>query len=165
MSENQILHYYKEYITTWDQFQGFLNLNITDIFISDDLAFDLKVISFHAKKRNIKIRCFCNFCSSSWDKTPSLKKFFIRPEDLRFYGKYIDTFEFYINNKNNINTLYEIYAKGQRWFGLLKEIIINYEGDEDNRFIISPFGEKRLNCRKRCMREIEPTCHICDRII
>ena len=164
LTKNNIPHYYNEYVTTWDRFQGFLNLNITDLFISDSLAFDLNAISFNAKKKNIKIRCYCNTCESSWKDTPSIKTFFIRPEDLHLYQKYIDTIEFY-TDKKNINVLYEIYVKDRKWFGKINEIITGYIGDEDNRFLISDFGERRLNCQKRCMKGIEPTCHMCDHVI
>lgn len=160
-------HYYNEFVTDWDKFQGFLHLNVTDIFIAENLAFDLKNLSINAKKYNKSLRSFCNICESSWDDTPSLKTFFIRPNDITLYKKYIDTFEFYEDENSiaKINTLYKIYTKDNKWFGKLNEIIVGYEGEEDNRFIISNFGEKRLNCKKRCMCGIEPNCHICDRIV
>jgi len=46
----------------------------------------------------------------------------------------------------------------------LKEIIIGYKGEEDSRFFIPGFAEKRLNCDKKCSKRIEPTCHICEKI-
>ena len=164
LNKNNIQHYYSEFVITWDRFQGFLSLNITDIFISDILAFNLEKISYYAKKKNISLRCFCNLCDSSWEETPSLKTFFIRPEDLYLYAQYIDTFEFYTDT-TNINTLYEIYTKDKKWFGKLNEILVGYEGEDDNKFIISSFGERRLNCGKRCMKDLPPTCQFCDRII
>lgn len=160
-------HYYNEYVTDWDKFQGFLKLNVTDIFVAEDLMFDVKILSLNAKKYHKALRSYCNICESSWDETPSLKNFFIRPEDIDLYKDYIDTFEFYEseNSPVRINVLYEIYTKDKQWFGKLREIIVGYEGEEDSRFIIPRFGEKRLNCSKRCMKGIEPICHICDRII
>ena len=167
LNNKNLLHYYNEFVVDWDKFQGFLKLNVTDIFIAENLLFNIKNVSLNAKKYNKAVRSFCNICESSWDETPSLKTFFIRPEDIDLYKDYIDTFEFYINENsiNQINILYEIYAKDKEWFGKLNEIIIGYQGEEDNKFIIPRFGEQRLNCGKRCIKGIEPTCHICDRII
>lgn len=167
LNEYNLPHYYNEFITDWDRFQGFLELNVTDIFIAENLAFNVKILSENAKKNNKALRSFCNVCESSWGKTPSLKTFFIRPEDLYLYEDYIDTFEFYIDDTApaRLNVLYEIYTKDQEWFGKLNEIIIGYEGEEDSRFIIPRFGEVRLDCNKRCMQGVKPTCHICDRII
>ena len=169
LNQHKFQHYYNELVTMWDKFNGFLSLNVTDIFVAEDLLFSAKILSSKAKKNGKSLRCFCNVCQSSWDATPSLKTFFIRPEDISLYNQYIDTFEFYIRNNsiNNLNTLYEIYTKKQKWLGRLNEIIIGYEGQEDSRFIIPKFGEKRLNCGKKCVQEIDGnlTCRICDRIM
>lgn len=162
-----IPHYYNEFVKDWDRFHGFLTLNITDIFISENLCFDLRNCSIQAKKANKRLRSYCNVCESSWEEGSSLKTFFIRPEDIELYSKYIDTFEFFPFNKRldatRLNTLYKIYAKDQKWFGKLNEIIDGYEGDEDSRFIISKFAEARINCKKRCYSN--NSCSICDRTI
>lgn len=167
LSKQNIPHYYfDEYITDWDKFQGFLKLNVTDIIVTENLLFYAKFLSLNAKKNNKSLRCFCNICQSSWQQTESIKTFFIRPDDIELYAEYIDTFEFFYKPKSKeINTLYEIYSKDKTWFGKLKELIVGYTGQEDNKFILPEFGERRLNCGKRCMQGIEPTCHICDRII
>ena len=166
LSDNNVPHYYSEQITDWDKFQGFLQLNVTDIFVAENLAFNAEALSINAKKHNKSLRCYCNICESSWKNTPSLKTFFIRPEDIVLYEGLIDTFEFYSDNLSptRVNTLYEVYAEKQQWFGQLDEIIIGYKGNLDNKFVIPRFGEKRLNCGKRCMKNIEPTCHFCDRV-
>ena len=121
-------YYYNEIITTWDRFQGFLKLNVCDIFIGEDLAFDAKNASFNAKKNNKSLRCYCNVCESSWEKTPSIKTFFIRPEDLEVYENYINTFEFYTDERDlvRLNSLYKIYAKDREWYGQFKELITGF---------------------------------------
>ena len=165
LSDQNLPHYYNDFITDWDRFNGFLHLNVTDIFIAENLAFNVKILSSAAKKHDKSLRSFCNVCESSWDETSSIKTFFIRPEDINLYENYIDTFEFYTDDRNaaRLNVLYEVYAKDKKWFGKLNEIIVGYEGEEDSRFIIPLFGEKRLDCDKRCMKD--GSCRICDRII
>ena len=160
-------YYYNEIITTWDRFQGFLKLNVCDIFIGEDLAFDAKNASFNAKKNNKSLRCYCNVCESSWEKTPSIKTFFIRPEDLEVYENYINTFEFYTDERDlvRLNSLYKIYAKDREWYGQFKELITGFQGEEDSRYIIPRFGEQRVSCGKKCMKGIPPVCQVCDRII
>ena len=167
LNEKNIIHYYSELVTDWDTFNGFLSLNVTDIFIGENICFYLEDLSQKAKNKNIALRTFCNVCQSPWENTSSLKTFFIRPEDINLYSKYIDTFEFFFDSINihKLNVLYEVYVKNKKWFGLLNEIIFDYKGQEDNRFIISYFGEKRINCKKRCSYEANTTCHICDNII
>lgn len=167
LNEHNFPYYYNEIITTWDKFQGFLKLNVTDIFIGEDLAFDAKFLSFNAKKNNKSLRCYCNVCQSSWSDTPSIKTFFIRPEDLEVYEKYINTFEFFTDPTDvvKLNTLYKIYSKNKEWYGLLSNLIVGYRGKEDSKYIIPRFGEQRVACGKRCMKGISPTCQICERII
>lgn len=166
LNEEQMPHYYNEFVTTWDRFHGFLSLNVTDIFVAEELAFSAKILSDNAKNVNKKLRVFCNICQSSWDKTESLKTFFIRPEDLHLYEGIFDTIEFYTDEKDvvKLNVLYEIYIKNRAWFGPLAEIIVGYNGKEDSRFIAPRFGEKRVNCEKKCVKGVDSTCHLCDRI-
>ncbi len=162
---NKIPHYYNEYIQTWDRLYGFLSLDITDIIITGELAFNIETVSAIAKKKNINIRLFCNICQSNWEDFPSIKSFFIRPEDLILYAEYVNTIEFVTKNDIHIlNVLYEVYIKEQKWFGLLKEIIIDYKTEEDNRFIIPRFGQKRLNCNQQCLKSKDIICHTCEQI-
>lgn len=166
-----IPHYYITFVTNWQLLQGFLTLNVTDIFLAENLMFDIIKVKemLLQKKKNVALRSYCNICEGAWSQTPSIKKFFIRPEDLPLYENLIDTFEFFLPDAllsvTRLNTLYTIYTCDKYWFGKFNEIITGYEGDEDSRFIISTFGEQRLKCRQKCMSNLEPTCHICDRII
>lgn len=166
LNKLELLHYYEQLITTWDRFQGFLTLNITDIFIAEQLAFSAPILSENAKKAGKALRCYCNICQSSWDRTQSLKTFFIRPQDIDLYAQYFDTFEFYVNHKdiNKINVLYNVYSKEKKWLGKLNEIIVGYQGDDYSAFILPRFGEKRLNCGKRCMKNPDTGCHLCQRM-
>lgn len=165
VTKRRLPHYYNEYISTWDRFIGFLSLNVSDIFITEELAFEIKDVSILAKKHNKSLRAFCNVCQSSWEHTPSLKTFFIRPDDIDLYANYIDTFEFYVKDRDyqRINVLFEIYTQDKTWFGLLKEIIFNYKGEQDNRFIFPNYGNAKLNCGKRCLKG--KPCKNCDKIL
>lgn len=162
-------HYYAELITSWDRFQGFLTLNITDIFIAEDLGFNIKTVKLNAIEKGIAIRSYCNVCESSWEGTPTIKKFFIRPEDIDLYAQYIDTFELFLDNNkdfNKLNILYEIYTKDKRWAGPLSEIIQDFNDSTiDNKFIVPIFGSKRINCKHKCMEGLLTGCQICDRIL
>lgn len=164
----QLPHYYSEIISSWDRFQGFLTLNVTDIFITGEIAFNIKLAKENADKNKKRLRCYCNIVQSNWREGPSLKSFFIRPEDIELYKDYIDCIEFFIadiQDAKRINLLYEVYVKNQFWFGKLNEIISGYQGEQDSRFIIAKFGEQRLNCGNRCMTGALHSCKICDRII
>jgi hypothetical protein len=98
------------------------------VFIGEELCFDLTRVKKAAKEKGILLRTYCNVAQNGWYKAPSLKSFFIRPEDVDIFQSYFDTLEFYDPN-NTINTLYRIYSIEKRWFGALSEIIVGYNGN------------------------------------
>lgn len=163
LNKYNIPHYYQYIVNNWEDFLGFLSLNVTDIRIGGNLCFCLTNARNFAKEKGIKLRCYCNYCEKNWDVIPAIKNFFIRPEDISLYANYIDVFEFYRENRTiSMNTYYKIYAINQSWFGSLKEIIFNYDSDEDNRTILPEFALYRKNCKRKCLEG--GTCFICDRI-
>lgn len=167
--QQQIPHYYKEFVTSYEKFQGFLKLAVTDIFVAEQLAFSVQFISKITKEKGIQIRSFCNVCQKGFPTTPSLKGFFIRPQDMDLYAQFIDVFQFYFSEQTtfqfNLNTLYEIFAIDKKWKGKLKQIILSYDGQENNNFILPDFGAYRLRCRRKCFSQGSSVCKICDQIV
>lgn len=158
-------YFFHTYVNTWDRFIGILNLGVSDIYIIDELGFELDKIAEIAHKNNVSIRCFANIAQSSWVDTPSIKKFFIRPEDISFYENFIDVI-YFTGKIEEINIYYDIYKNDKKWFGKLNEIILNLdENDEidlDSRYIIPRFAEVRVKCGKKCLKG--NNCQICERI-
>ena len=152
LTQKGLPHYYYIFANRWGVFNGLLNTSVTDIYITEDLCFCMDIVQQKVKDKNKRIRTFCDICQTSWPEEESLRTFFIRPEDLFLYNKYIDVVEFFNAeyNKNSLNALYDLYNTGRRWAGPLKEIIKGFKGDTDSYYIIPYFGEKRLNCEKRC---------------
>lgn len=154
-------YFFDEQVSSWDMFIGLVNIGISDIYIVEELAFELDKIAEIAHSRGISIRTFPNVAQSAWESTPGLKKFFIRPEDLEIYDEYIDTIEFYGDDRKS-NIYYKVYAKDKKWFGLLNELIIDLNSDIDSKYIIPRFAEKRIRCGKSCIKGGH--CRRCDRI-
>ena len=153
---------------TWDRYLGFLSLDVTDIVIGGELGFS--ALSLRLKKvktkKDVDLRVVCNKCQSSWKDTPCWDSFFIRPDDLELYKDIFNTVEFetFSGTVEQFTTLYEIYTKDKKWDGALSTIIVGYDGEEDNRFIVPSFGEFRLNCHKVCAHGSRYDCHRCDYI-
>lgn len=144
----------------WDTFNGLMALHVSDIYIGEDLGFDLIQVSKIARAAGVKLRTFPNVCQTSWKGTEPLKTFFIRPEDAEFYSQYIDCYEFF-TTVQPIGTLYRIYAVDKKWFGDLNELIIGFDSSLDSRGLIDSFAEKRVSCRKRCQQG--RGCLLCER--
>ena len=145
--------YFNDRINNWDTLIGLVNkYEISDVYITEDLGFELPFVRNFLSPYGIRIRCFANVAQSQWEETPIFKKFFIRPEDVDVYEDYIDVLEFYYERIDQQNVLYRVYSKEKKWSGKLAEIIFSCEEDVDNRCILPEFAEKRLSCSKKCYR-------------
>ena len=158
----EIPFFYREFPADTDQIIGMIEDGVSDIYIGNELGFDIKRISNIIRSINpdIKIRVFPNIAQSSWEnknENREIVKFFIRPEDTKIYEKYIDVFEAW--NPKTANFMYKIYAINQCWNGSIDEIIDNCNIKRKNNTFLPCFAETRASCAKRCQKKY--TCHVC----
>lgn len=158
----QIPHFFLNPVTSFDQLHGLIQYHPTDMYICEEMGFYIFWISKLLHENNIKVRVFPNICQSSFAETPSIKTFFIRPEDVSIYSNYVDIFEL-VSDKDRQKVLFKIY-KQQKWFGKLQEVISSFKDDVDNRCLMSAFGNLRTRCKKRCMYNPNG-CRTCDRFV
>ena len=160
--EYEIPYFFMNLVSTIDQLNGFIKYHPTDMYICEELGFSLDKVSKLLHDNNIKVRVFPNICQSSFSETPSIKTFFIRPDDIPIYDLFVDVYEL-ISDQERQKVLYKIY-KEERWFGKIKEIIPTFDGELDSKYLLNTFGQIRCKCGKRCMYKPE-SCSICDRFI
>lgn len=130
------------------------------MYICEELGFFLDKVSKILHEKNIKVRVFPNICQSSFPDTPSIKTFFIRPEDISIYSDFVDVFEL-ITDEDRQSVIYKVY-KQEKWFGKISEIIPSFHDDLDSKYLMDSFGLIRSVCGKRCMYK-PGRCRICDR--
>ncbi len=150
----------RSYINNWDTLTYFLSLGVTDVLITEELGFDIERVAAAAHKCGTKVRIFPNVAQSSINEMYSIKKFFVRPEDIQYYEPYVDVCEFFGTSKN-IETYYKVYTKDKKWFGQLKEIIISFNDNLDNRCLLNNFAQARINCDKKCLKGSK--CQLCEK--
>ena len=160
--ESQIPYFFTNPVTTIDQLYGLMKYNPTDMYICEQLGFSLDKISKILHDNNIKVRVFPNICQSSFSETPSMKTFFIRPEDISIYSNFVDVFEL-VSDIERQQILFKIY-KQEKWAGKIQEIIPTFKDELDSRYILNTFGAIRCMCGKRCLYK-PGSCGICDRFI
>lgn len=163
LKDTNLKYFFKAAANSWDKFTGLMSQNVSDIYITDELAFELDKVAEIAHKNNIKVRVYPNVAQSRWDKLSDILKFFIRPEDIEMYEPYVDVCEFYGDKAQQIDTYYKIYQEDKKWFGDLQEIIIGLDSKIDSRYIIPRFAEKRIKCGKDCLKGGK--CEMCKRIL
>ncbi len=152
-------YFFDYFVNDWDSLWGYIKLKPSSIYITEDMGFEIKTVAKILHELNIEVRCFPNVAQSYWNTMPSLKKFFIRPEDISWYEPYVDVCEFF-GRPESVTTYYKIYAIDKEWFGKLNEVILSFDNEIDNRFILPNFAERRLECGKRCLKGRK--CRICE---
>lgn len=139
-----------------------LNYNITDIYITDEMGFELPQIHQLCAAKNCQVRVFPNVAQSRFSDTPDRRKFFIRPEAIPFYEDCVDICEIYSTHemKQVWEIMYKVYALDKFWAGSLNEYLIGFEEPVPSLSIPLDFDRYRVICKKRCSRGRE--CHLCD---
>lgn len=152
-------YFFTECATSIDILHGLIQYHPTDIYVCEELGFHLDKVSKLLHDNNIKVRVFPNVCQAGFDNIDSLKAFWIRPEDIPVYEKFVDVFEI-VSDKNHQETLYKIY-KSHKWFGKIKDLIPNFKNDLDSKYLLDTFGMIRSKCGKRCFYKPE-SCKVCE---
>jgi hypothetical protein len=147
-------------VTNFDQLHYLLDLGVSQVYLGEDICFDLRRVKHVCDGYYVKLRAFPNVAQSCIKATPPLKKFFIRPEDVEEYGEIIDVLEFW-GPLNRQEILHRIYSRGV-WFGDLKEIILDLNLSFDSRRIMPGFAQARKVCERKCMKGRR--CDICENI-
>ena len=146
--------------TNFEQLNYLCNFGVSDVYLSEDICFDLKRARAICNQYKVQIRAFPNIAQSNVRSSPALKKFFIRPEDVEEYSDCIDVLEFWgLLDRQAI--LHRIYNKGQ-WFGELKDLILDFDLSFDSRCIIPGFAHSRKSCGRQCIKG--GSCSICDTV-
>ena len=163
LKDNNIKFFFKTFVRDWDTFHGLINVGVSDIYIVENLGFELNLLGPVAHASEVSIRVFANVCQSSWSENNPIKSFFNRPEDVYLYEPYVDVIEFFGTEKHEQEVMYKVYAKDKKWFGDLSEIIIGLNMELDSRCLVAAFAPTRIKCGKKCIKG--KPCNICDRII
>ena len=144
-------------VADWYSLESMLRCGVSEVFIEGYLGFCLPDVKKECDKFGAKIRVIANFASATWFDCPAIKKFFIRPEDVKHYEPYVDTIEFE-GGKTLQEVCYRAYTKGE-WYGDLSEIMPELQTELDSRRIPEMFGEIRTKCGMRCIRGSQ--CSVC----
>ena len=159
-SETNIPYFFETGCSTWDQLHYLINMGVSDIYIIEQLGFELdKVKKICGDK--IQLRTYPDVCQIRPTKVSnSIYGFFISPSEIYLYEDYIDVCEFFKDNKEDV--LFDIYKKG-KWLGNLKTLITDLNQDLYSTYLFPTFGIYRRSCGKRCLKGEH--CNLCQRAI
>lgn len=154
--------FYANYAITADEVYGMIKHGVSDVYITESLAFNIERIGKYCKDKNVFVRIIPNIAQYKKgfrEDIPDPFKFFVRPEDTDLYEPYVDVFEIIAKN-DRLSVLYEIY-RNKQWIGDLKQLIIGLDETFYNSGLVPYFGPERLRCGQKCMQE---KCNLCQQM-
>lgn len=164
LKNQELPYYFKVIAKDWEMFQSAITAGASDIYIGGDLGFLCEDAHRIASSLGKRLRAYPNWSQQTgiFGAVDPLKTFFIRPEDLEYYSRFISTFEFDSSDKV-LAAVYKIYMKDKKWFGNLDEIIQNLNMELDGKTLLPEFGKFRINCGRRCLAG--QGCRRCERVL
>ena len=129
-----------------------IDLGVTDVYIMDDLCYDLKRVRAAADKNNVSIRMILNHIPSMLlDKGSDVRSPIFIPETVDELSKYIDTAEFDDGGSwARLETLYKIWFIKKQWRENLQAINTDLQIAIPNQSMIPDFTIYKMNCGYRC---------------
>lgn len=162
LKEYNIPFFYDTYADTADEVYGLIKRGVSDIYITESLAFNIAEVGQYCKNKGVNVRVIPNIAQYKIgfkNQIPDPYKFFVRPEDVEIYEPFVDVFEI-ISPLNRQSIIYEIYKNGQ-WMGDLGQLIVGFDEPFYNSGLVPFFGPERLKCRQKCMQE---KCNLCQQM-
>ena len=128
-----------------------VNLGSTDVYIRDDLCYNLEKVKKFAKQHNVQTRIILDrIPSKKIDAGKNIRSPWFVPETFNELSKYIDVGEFDADSWIKINTLYKIWFKDQEWDENLRAINMDLEIDIPNQSLMPDFTIFKMNCGYKC---------------
>jgi len=149
IAEADIPFFFIDGVDNYDDLASQIRLGVSDVYILNELGFNIEKISTFCHDNNVQVRVYPNVCqtNSKFD-TNTFAQFFIRPDAVKLYDEYIDVFEFF-GPLDKQAVLFDIY-RDERWLGDLNELILGLNIKVDNQTIMPYFDTMRVRCTKRC---------------
>lgn len=153
-------YYYTTYVSDWETLHFYKNLGVSEMYICGELGFELDNVGPLLHKAGIKVRVIPNVAQCKEFLNNNITAFYIRPEDIPYYEKYVDTLDFYCTTGQEADALYKVYAIDKKWTGKLSTLILWLEGELEGKYITPVFGSRRVKCGHKCLKG--KMCSVCE---
>lgn len=159
--------------TNYTTLESFLSLGVSDVYIADDLCYNIEKVYKICQNNNAGIRLVANRIPlTSFNKGEDRKAPIYRPQDYYFLKLYISTFEFdcvdtitHAVNWNKLEVLYRVWFQEQKWNGDLREINSDLKFYFPNASVIPDFNDYKMDCGRRCSADVKNSCRKCEQFI
>lgn len=136
----------------WVSLSKYADNHPTDIYIVDDLVYDLPKVKEYCNNNNVRLRVILNKIQS-WDfytKDPRVPIY--APNNYEYLNKFYDTAEFVYDSELQLEALYKIWFIKHKWKSNLQEINNYLIFELDNRCLSPMYVESRSECGLKCIK-------------
>ena len=156
-------------VSSYTLLDSFILLGVSDIYIADDLCYNIPDVSEYCHSKGVKLRLVLNeIPSTSFDKGINYKSPIYKPDDIEVLAKYIDTFEFNCGSPyqwNKFEVLYKTWFVNGYWHGDLQEINKDLHIVLYNDTMLPDWSRYKMKCGRRCNMRISNTCRKCEQFL
>lgn len=135
---------------------SFIKFGVTDVYIGDDLCYNLKEVKEFCDAANVKLRLVLNrIPMSTIDRGQDPTGAIFRPEDVYSLKQYFDTYEFDCGKPYNWKrhrVLYTTYFVKSKWNGDLREINPDIKFPLLDNCLSDDFSYYKFNCGRKCLK-------------
>lgn len=147
-------------VADWETLHSFISMGVSDIYVDSCLGFQLGKVASLCADKGIRIRVSPSLSPTAAITGLKPNSFFIRPEDLSLFDKYIDIIDFKVTNQEKEDALFSIYKRGNFIYNL-KDLLDDCTFSVPNPYLKPEFGQARVNCGQRCLIPGH-SCHLCE---
>lgn len=171
LKKNNIKFFFDSAISAYNysMLESLLSLGISQLYISDDLCYNMDEVIKITKAKKVKLRCILNRVpSTALDKGINEKSMIYRPEDLPLLEKYFSCFEFDCGEPYDwakFDVLFRTFFRKGKWNGNLQELNPDVTFRFDDRFVIPEYTANKLNCERRCCSHYSNSCKKCEQFL
>lgn len=171
LKKNNIKFFFDKDVSAYNyaMLDSLITLGVSQLYISDDLCYNLDEVSKIAKSHGVKLRCVLNrIPATALDKGINYKSMVYRPQDLELLDKYFDCFEFDCSEPYDwaqYDVLFRAFFRRGKWNGNLQELNPDLAFEFDDRFIIPEYTSYKVNCERRCDSRYNNQCKKCEQFL
>lgn len=159
-------------VSTFILLDELIGLGVSDVYIADDLCYNLEKVSKRCKKDNVQVRLILNrIPATTPHASEDVRAPIFTPRHFEVLNKFIDVAEFdcsYIDdsdayNWSVFNVLYRSWFLNHDWYNDLREINKDLRIFYPVRQEMPLFIERKVECGRQCV--YNNMCHKCETVI
>lgn len=148
---------------------GFIKMGVSDVYIADDLCYNMADVAAYVHDKNIQLRLILNHIpSTAFDKGANMRSPIYMPKDMDKLDRYYDVFEFECGEPYDwakFDVLYRSWFEKKYWHGEMYEINSDVSQSFHCDMLHPEYTEFKLNCGRRCNTRLSNHCRKCEQFI